>query len=145
MPKLLFKWTSNRTPRYFFEFLDNSVPKGTYPTLIARGTQGKMQIFQLHSLIDIDRYQRINVLATRPEQVAAPAQQLRVANNLGFLRQCIKRFALIEFIDRTSERCFLAIRRGSFEICDAQLFQQNLADDTLREAVQLLAPDLPGE
>jgi hypothetical protein len=104
-----------------------------------------MQIFQLHSLIDIDRYQRINVLATRPEQVAAPAQQLRVANNLGFLRQCIKRFALIEFIDRTSERCFLAIRRGSFEICDAQLFQQNLADDTLREAVQLLAPDLPGE
>jgi len=145
MPKLLFKWTANRTPTYFFEFLDNSVPKGTYPTLIARGTQGKMQIYQLHSLIDIDRYQRINVLATRPEQVAAPAQQLRVANNLGFLRQCIKRFALIEFIDNHSERCYLAIRRGSFEVCDAPLFQRNLAHDCLRETLEQLAPDLLGE
>jgi hypothetical protein len=145
MPKLLFKWISNKTPTYFFEFLDNSVPKGTYPTLIARGTQGKMQIYQLHSMIDIDRFQRINVLATRPQQVAAPAEQLRVANNLGFLRQCIKRFVLIEFIDHHSERCYLAIRRGSFEICDEQLFQQNLADDTLRETVRLLAPELLGE
>jgi len=145
MPKLLFKWTSNRTPTYFFEFLDNSVPKGTYPTLIARGTQGRMQIYQLHSLIDIDRYQRINVLATRPEQVAAPAEQLRVANNLGFLRQCIKRFALIELIDRDSERCFLVIRHGSFEVCDAPLFRHNLADDCLRETLEQLAPDLLGE
>jgi hypothetical protein len=142
MPKLLFKWTSNRTPSYFFEFLDNSVPKGTYPTLIARGTQGRMQIHQLHSLIDIERYQRINVLATSPEQVAAPPQQLRVANNLGFLRQCIKRFALIEFIDRDSERCYLAIRRGSFEVCDETLWRQNLSDSCLRETVNLLAPDL---
>ena len=30
MPKLLFKWLANKKPRYFFEFLDNSVPKGTY-------------------------------------------------------------------------------------------------------------------
>ncbi len=44
MPKLLFKWLANTRPRYFFEFLDNSVAKGTYPELIARGTQGSMQI-----------------------------------------------------------------------------------------------------
>ena len=142
MPKLLFKWTSNKTPSYFFEFLDNSVPKGTYPTLIARGTQGKMQVYQLHSLIDIERYQRINLGATRPEQVAAPAEQLKVANNLGFLRQCISRFGVIEFMDRDSDRCFLAIRNGSFEICDADLFHQNLADESLREVISLLAPDL---
>jgi hypothetical protein len=142
MPKLLFKWTSNRTPTYFFEFLDNSVPKGTYPELIARGTQGKMQIYQLRSLIDIERYQRINVLATCPEQVAAPPEQLQVANNLGFLKQCIKRFGLIEFIDKRSDACYLAIRGGSFKICDAALFRQNLADDSLREVVGLLAPDL---
>ncbi len=94
------------------------MPKGSYPELIARGTQGKMQIYQLHSLIDIERYQRINVLARRPQEVAAPEAQLRVANNLGFLQQCIKRFALIEFIDRQTERCFLAIRGGSFDVCE---------------------------
>jgi hypothetical protein len=142
MPKLLFKWTSNKTPTYFFEFLDNSVPKGNYPELIARGTQGKMQIFQLHSLIDIERYQRINVLATCPEQVAAPPEQLRVANNLGFLKQCIKRFALIEFIDKSSERCYLDIRGGSFAIRDAALFRTSLENSQLLEVVELLAPDL---
>jgi hypothetical protein len=145
MPKLLFKWTSHKTPTYFFEFLDNSVPKGTYPELIARGTQGKMQIYQLRSLIDIERYQRINVLATRPEEVAAPADQQQVVKNLGFFKQCIKRFALIEFIDRQSETCFLAIRSGSFEVCDAALLQPNLADDSLREMLAQLAPDLLSE
>lgn len=142
MPKLLFKWTSNKTPTYFFEFLDNSVPKGTYPELIARGTQGKMQIYQLRSLIDIERYQRINLSAKQPSQVAAPAEQLQVEKNLGFLKQCINRFVLIEFIDKASETCYLAIRRGSFEVCDAELFARNLADDSLREVVTLLAPDL---
>jgi len=145
MPKLLFKWTSHDKPVYFFEFLDNSVAKGTYPTLIARGTQGKMQIYQLHSLIDIERYQRINVLATCPEEVAAPPEQLLVANNLGFLKQCIARFALIEFIDRASDSCYLRIRSGSFDVCDADLFNGNLADETLVEVVKQLAPDLLGD
>ncbi|MCP4766665.1 MAG: hypothetical protein GY875_10365 [Gammaproteobacteria bacterium] len=145
MPKLLFKWTSHDKPVYFFEFLDNSVAKGTYPTLIARGTQGKMQIYQLYSLIDIERFQRINVLASCPEEVAAPPEQLAVANNLGFLKQCIARFALIEFIDRASDSCYLRIRSGSFDICDADLFKGNLVDGTLVEVVKLLAPDLLGE
>jgi hypothetical protein len=128
MPKLLFKWLANDKPRYFFEFLDNSVPMGTYPELIARGTQGQMQVYRVRSLIDIDRYQRINVLATSPDQVAAASEQLKVENNLGFLRQCIAKFKLIEFVDVTTDNCF-----------------QNLADETLRDIVALLAPDLlPG-
>jgi hypothetical protein len=145
MPKLLFKWLANDKPRYFFEFLDNSVPMGTYPELIARGTQGQMQVYRVRSLIDIDRYQRINVLATSPDQVAAASEQLKVENNLGFLRQCIAKFKLIEFVDVTTDNCFMAIRSGSFEVVDTELFKQNLADETLRDIVALLAPDLlPG-
>ena len=142
MPKLLFKWLANDKPRYFFEFLDNSVPKGTYPELIARGTQGQMQIYRVRPLIDIDRYQRINVLATSPDQVAAATELLKVENNLGFLRQCIAKFKLIEFVDVTTENCFMAIRSGSFELVDTELFKQNLVDETLRDIVSLLAPDL---
>ncbi|MDH3629696.1 MAG: zeta toxin family protein [Gammaproteobacteria bacterium] len=145
MPKLLFKWLANDKPRYFFEFLDNSVPMGTYPELIARGTQGRMQIYRVRPLIDIDRYQRINVLATSPDQVAAATEQLKVENNLGFLRQCIAKFKLIEFVDVTTDNCFMAIRSGSFELVDTGLFEQNLVDETLRDIVSLLAPDLlPG-
>ena len=142
MPRLLFKWLANSKPRYFFEFLDNSVAKGTYPLLIARGTQGSMQIYRPGPLIDIERYQRINVLATAPQQVAAPEEELAVAKNLGFLRQCIARIKLIEFIDVESDSAYLAIRSGSFEVIDAALFDQNLADDSLRQIVEQLAPDL---
>jgi hypothetical protein len=142
MPKLLFKWLASEKPRYFFEFLDNSVAKGVYPELIARGTQGKMQIYRPRSLIDIERFQRINVLATNPQQVAAAPEQLTVANNLGFLRQCITKIKLIEFVDENSDTSFLTIRSGSFEISDPELFRQNLVDETLHELVELLAPDL---
>jgi hypothetical protein len=142
MPKLLFKWLANDKPRYFFEFLDNSVPFGTYPELIARGTQGSMQIYRPGPLIDIERYQRINVLATGPEQVAAAPDELTVAKNLGFLRQCIARINLIEFVDLETDMAFLSIRSGSFEVIDAKLLAQNLADDSLREIIEQLAPDL---
>ena len=145
MPKLLFKWLASDKPRYFFEFLDNSVAKGTYPELIARGTQGKMQIYRPDSLIDIERFQRINVLATGPDQVAAEPESLTVAKNLGFLRQCIAKFKLIEFIDEKTETCFLTIRSGSFDISNEEIFRLKLADDTLHQIVELLAPDLlPG-
>jgi len=142
MPKLLFKWLANDKPRYFFEFLDNSVPFGTYPELIARGTQGSMQIYRPGPLIDIERYQRINVLATSPEQVAAMPDELLVSKNLGFLRQCIAKINLIEFVDLETDKAFLAIRSGSFEVIDAKLLAQNLADDSLREIIEQLAPDL---
>ena len=142
MPKLLFKWLSNAKPRYFFEFLDNSVPKGAYPELIARGTQGSMQIYRPKPLIDIERYQRINVLATGPEQVAAAPDKLTVANNLGFLRQCIARIKLIEFVDIKTDTAFLSIRSGSFEVVDPGLFVKNVRDQTLRDIIEQLAPDL---
>jgi len=142
MPKLLFKWLSTSKPRYFFEFLDNSVAKGTYPELIARGTQGSMQIFRPGPLIDIERFQRINVMATSAQQVAATAEELTVAKNLGFLRQCIARIKLIEFVDIDSNQVFLSIRSGSFNVADATLLQQNLGDEILSEILSELAPDL---
>jgi hypothetical protein len=141
MPKLLFKWLANDKPKYFFEFLDNSVPKGTYPELIARGTQGSMQIYRPRLFIEIERYRRINVLATGPEQVAAIPEELTVEKNLGFLRQCIAQINLIEFVDIITDKSFMTIQSGSFEIKDAEIFEKNLADETLDEIVALLAPD----
>ncbi len=142
MPKLLFKWLANDRPRYFFEFLDNSVPKGTYPELIARGTQGSMQIYRVDAFIDIERYQRINVLATCPDEVPAAADLLQVRNNLGFLQQCINRIPQIEFVDAVSATVFLRIQSGSFSVVDEVVYRQNLQQATLHEIVAELAPDL---
>ena len=142
MPKLLFKWLANEKPRYFFEFLDNSVSKGTYPRLIARGTQRTLQIYQPASFIDIERFRRINIQASSPEQVAAAAEELQVAKNLGFLRQCIKRIEHIDFIEPDTETCYLSIQAGKYQITDEALFDQQSADQTMRDILLALAPDL---
>jgi len=144
MPKLLFKWLSSERPKYFFEFLDNSVPKGNFPELIARGTQGSMRLYRPASFIDIERFQRINVMATEPAAVDPEPEALEVKNNLGFLRQCIARIELIEFVDDSSDRVYLRVRRGSFEVVDADLLRRKLDDATLREILSQLAPDLAG-
>ncbi len=143
MPKLLFKWLANDSPKYIFESLDNSVPKGTYPELIARGTQGSMQIYKADVFIDIERFQRINVLATSPAEVPAAADLLETRNNLGFLRQCINRIPLIEFVDADSGAAYLQIQSGSFSLLDRDLYEKKLGDGTLAEIVAELAPDLP--
>ncbi len=145
MPKLLFKWLANTRPRYFYEFLDNSVAKGTYPELIARGTQGKMQIYRPTAFIDIERFQRINLLASGPEQVALSEESQRVENNLGFLRQCIARIDSIDFIDPASQQTYVSIQAGSFTICDTDLFRLKLADETFNAIISRLAPDLPNQ
>jgi hypothetical protein len=142
MPKVLFKWLANKKPRYSFKFIDNSVAKGVAPTLIARGTQGWMQIFELEPLINIERYRRINIHATKPEQVAADPKDLTVEKNMGFLRQCISRINCVELVDANSNRCYVSIHSGKFEIVDRQLFDQKLSDETLREIIFAIAPDL---
>ena len=142
MPKLLFKWLAYDQPKYIYEFLDNSVPKGTYPELIARGTQGSMRIYRHEPFIDIERYQRINVLATTPDQVAAEPEFLDVKQNLGFLQQCIAKIESIEFVDEAEDKTYLEIRRGSFEVVDKTLLQHKLADDTLAEILIQLAPEI---
>ena len=142
MPKLLFKWLANKKPRFSFKFIDNSVPRGEVPILIARGSQGWMQIFEVEPLINIERYQRINIHATSAEQVAADADDLRVAKNLGFLRQCIRRIEHIEFVDRESDQSYLLIRSGKFNVVDRQLFERQLEQGSLREFILEVAPDL---
>ena len=142
MPKLLFKWLANDSPRYFFEFLDNSVEKGIYPELIARGTQGSMQIYRPEPLIDIERFQRINVLAITPDAVAAPPEQQRVADNLGFLRQCIARIERIDWVEPGSETIYLTMSAGRSEVVDADCLQRRLADPAIAEILAELAPEI---
>ncbi len=142
MPKLLFKWLANKKPRYSFKFMDNSVPKGTLPKLIARGTQGWMQIFELDRFIDIERFKRINIFATTPSQVAADPSDLTVKKNLGFLRQCINRIERVEWVDPKSDITYLSIQAGKFQVVDPKLFLLKLEDKTLYETLDELAPDL---
>jgi len=142
MSKLLFKWLFSEQPKFFFEFLDNSVPKGTYPEMIAKGTQGYMELHRPELFVNIERYQRINIMAKTPEAVYPESGVLAVENNLGFLRQCIEKIKLLDFIDPETEKCYLSVNEGKFHIEDQSIFDTQILDVTFLVIIAEIAPEI---
>ena len=142
MPKILFKWLAYDRPLFKYEFLDNDVPRGTYPKTIAYGTQNEINIIDPLALIDIERYQRININAKSPEEVYPDASQLSVEKNAGFLKQCIKKIPKVSFINRVSGAVYLRANESTFEIVDANTFAIVLEDKQIAAIFSAIAPRL---
>lgn len=142
MSKLLFKWLANEKPKFFFEFLDNSVAKGEYPKMIAKGTQHHMDLYQPELFVNIERYQHINIMAKTPEEVYPGSGIMAVEHNLGFLRQCIAHIDVIDFIDPDTEKCYLTVQDGVFEIVDESIFKKQIQDVNFLIIVSELTPEL---
>ena len=142
MPKLLFKYLAHRKPKFIFEFLDNSVPKGNYPTLIARGSQSQMDIFEPIALINLERYQKINVMADSRDKVYPDEKKLSISKNTGFLEQCIVKIDNIRFIDPVSNKTYVSVKSGKFQVSDLALFKSKLNNHDLELLFRELAPAL---
>jgi len=142
MPKLLFKWLANSRPRFIFEFLDNSVTRGQYPTMIARGTQAHMDIFDPIAFINIERYQKINVMARTADAVYPEPQILGVTKNIGFLQQCIRKIENVRFLDLESGQVYVTVISGKFRVTDAGQFAGRLLDPDLSSIFYELAPEI---
>ncbi len=142
MPKLLFKYLAHKKPKFIFEFLDNSVAQGTYPTMIARGSQAQMDIFDPIAFVNIERYQKINIMARSPEAVYPDQQVLEIAKNIGFLQQCIRKIETIRFVDLDSEKDYLIGKNGKFEISDSQLLKTKLLNNDLMAIFLEVAPEI---
>ena len=142
MPKLLFKYLTHKKPKFIFEFLDNSVAQGIYPVMIARGTQAQMDIFDPIAFVNIERYQKINIMARSPEAVYPDQQVLEVAKNIGFLQQCIKKIEHIRFVDLDSDKEYVAVKNGKFEISDSNLLNTKLLDSDLESIFLAVAPEI---
>ncbi|GAB4353548.1 MAG: hypothetical protein Kow006_18740 [Gammaproteobacteria bacterium] len=145
MPKIFFKWLAYERPLYRYEFLDNSVPKGTYPRSIAYGTQQEMTLFNPLGLVDIERYQKININARSPEAVYPDGPALAVENNLGFLKQCLKRIPKVRFIDPVTGQVYLRARGGTLETVDEEILAALARDESLARlfaalGLRLVAP-----
>ena len=147
MPKILFKWLASPRPDYRYVFLDNRVARGSFPRTIARGDRDRMVIYDPAAFIDIERYQKVDILAGAPAELYPASSDLTVAANSGFLRECVRRMATLEFVDRDSGHAYLCAHRGSFEVLDAALLARVLEDAELAAALGAIAPGLaaPGQ
>jgi len=126
MSKIFFKWLAYEKPFFRYEFLNNDVPRGTYPTRIASGTKQEINIYSVTGFIDIERYQKINIKAESPQQVYPGKELLSVDNNIGFLAQIVNNIVKVNFIDESTDITYLQVRHGLFNIADNQIFSEKL-------------------
>jgi thymidylate kinase len=140
MPKLLFKWLASPRPEFRYVFLDNRVPRGSFPKTIARGDRDGMVIYDPVALVDIERYQKIDIHAGSPAEVYPPAADLAAAANCGFLGECVRRIPRIELVEPASGLAYLRVSRDSVEVLDAEALARALGNAELAAALAAMAP-----
>lgn len=124
-----------------YEFLDNDVPPGEVPLTVAFGWNGALNILDVSRILDLDRYQKIDVNARSAADVYPGPVAMSAANNLSFFRECVERFPALQLAERRTCRIYARIEYGRLvwrdgEVCDA------LSDADTVAALRLVIPEL---
>jgi hypothetical protein len=138
IPGLFFTWALRDNKRVHFEFLDNSVPEGHPPKTIAFGSNGVMNILDLNCMLDIDRYQKINVNAMRPSEIYAhlPAKDEDVRSN--FVKECVRRIPCVNFANQDSGDIYARTVGGKLVYWDARRHERWFSDRRRRVGIEMI-------
>ena len=98
MPELFFTWALAAGKRVHYEFLDNSIPEGRPPRTVAFGWNGEMTILDIKSMLDIEKFRKINIRAKKPDEVYVD-ENLAPEGNVEFLKRCARWIPIINFAD----------------------------------------------
>ena len=115
MPQLFFSWALSHGKEIHYEFLDNSVEKGERPKTIASGRNGTLNVYDVSGMLDIERFRKIDIEATAPEEVYEEGAD-KVSENTGFLRQCLKQLQRVEFVDPSTRRTYGVVEAGRWTV-----------------------------
>ncbi|MBX9810944.1 MAG: hypothetical protein K2Y16_04940 [Burkholderiales bacterium] len=140
MPELFFTWAIRTNKSVHYEFLDNSVPAGEQPRTVAFGWNGELNILDVKCMLDVDRYRKINVDATSPEQVYPDRQTLAAENNVQFLSQCARRMPTINFVDRATGHICARMESGRLVWVDPETLGRAMEDPETRAGILAVAP-----
>ncbi len=141
MPRLFFMWALRTDRTVHYEFLDNSVPEGEPPRTVAYGCNGHMAIVDVKCLIDIDRYRKINIDAHDPGAVYPVASTFAAEANTDFLRECARRIATIDFVDRDSGQPYARMEQSKMVWIDEAGLEQAFKDPETRAGILAMDAD----
>lgn len=127
MPQLFFTWAARTRKQVHYEFLDNSVAKGTMPRTIAFGWNGEMTVLDIKPLLDIDRFRKINIQATHPGEVYFE-DKMAPASNVEFLQNCAMRIPAINFADYRTGQVYGRLVDGKWVWRDEKRFTAMLGE-----------------
>ena len=139
MPRLFFTWALRTDKRVHCEFLDNGVPEGSPPRTVAFGWNGELNILSVKHLLDVDRYRKINVEATRPEDVYPDAGAMAPRNNTQFLEDCVRQLAAVNFVDCGTGAVYARTENGALVAIDRGGLDRAMADEDTRAGLEAIA------
>jgi hypothetical protein len=141
MPELFFTWALDPRRQVHYEFLDNSVAEGRPPRTVAFGWNGEMTILDVKSMLDIERFRKINIHAGGPEELYLDAQPAP-ERNVDFLKRCARLIPIINFADHGTGRIYARLEHGKWTWRDEPGFARMLADPDARAGLGAVAANL---
>jgi hypothetical protein len=141
MPELFFTWALQPEKAVHCEFLDNSVPYGDRPRTAAFGWNGELNVLDVKCLLDIDRYRKVRIDASRREEVYPGGQAMAAASNTAFLAQCARRVPVVNFADRDTGRVYARLEGGKLAWTDAEALGEAVRDVETRAALLAVVPN----
>jgi hypothetical protein len=140
MPELFFTWALIAGKRVHYEFLDNSVAEGSPPRTVAFGWNGEMTILDIKSMIDIERFRKINIGAQSAADVYA-TMDLSPQRNVDFLKRCARWIPVINFADYDTGLIYARLQRGTWVWRDRARFEKAREDPEANAGLLAVAHD----
>ena len=140
IPDMFFTWASRADKRLRFEFLDNSVAFGQRPRTIAFGDNDTFNLLSARCLSSIQKYSRINVDASRPDQLFPDPGVLAPDLNTTFLQRCLLQFRTVNFANQATGRIYLHIESGAVMWADHEALRDAIEDADTLAGIRKVAP-----
>jgi hypothetical protein len=140
IPNVFFTWVRRGDKRIQFEFLDNTVQLGQLPRTVAFGDNETFNVLDVKSMLDMERYARIDVDAAAADCLYPDSAQLAADRNLDFLKHCVESFRWVNFADQGSGRVYLRIESGKPLVKDRAAFEQAVRVPDTLAAIRAVAP-----
>ena len=130
MPSLFLSWVNMQNKGIHFEFLDNDVPEGELPRTAAFGWNETLVVLDVRLLVNIDRYRKVNISASNPDEIFTQADQDGVANT-DFILRCAKTVNKIIFADQSSAQAYATLINGNLVWWDSEYIDQHASSEGL--------------
>ncbi len=140
IPQLFFTWVRRRDKQVHFEFLDNSVAKGEDPRTVAFGWNDVLNVVDVKTLLDIERFRKVNIDAQAPAELFGNRELLAPERNAAFLKDCVNRFRECNFADRRTGRIYVKILSGKLAWADPAALAEAVADTDTAAGLRAVVP-----
>ncbi len=142
MPRLFFLWARKPSMDVHYEFLDNSVAEGERPRTVAFGSNGYIAILDVHALVNVDRFAKINIAARSPAELYPAETAAGSEAHAHFLAQCAQKMRAVDFADFATGRIYARLEEGELVWSDPDVLDAAMANDAVRLAMRTVAPQL---